>query len=224
MPATEYFALDALSSSIMGELKKSAKHALEAIRRNKHEKTKKHYRIGRAGHVYILEPDKFDAQYSICDLDARTKSGKALLLEIQQAGKEVLSSDDMYSLDGCRKAIIDDEYASALLKTATHKELTLTYEEDGLLYKARLDAVTPIVKNQLTILDLKLVRNAHISKFPGVVYDHGYHRQSAWYTDLLKRNIAGFGSGLSAGKFIFIAVEKEAPYCLGVYEIGRAHV
>ena len=62
------------------------------------------------------------------------------------------------------------------------------------------------------IVDLKTCQDASPEGFGKAIYNLGYHIQAAWY-------LKGVNQFSKATRFIFIAVEKESPHLVGVYEL-----
>jgi hypothetical protein len=60
-----------------------------------------------------------------------------------------------------------------------------------------------------TIVDLKTCQDASPASFAKAVANFGYQIQAAHYL-----------AGTLATRFIFVAVEKTAPYAIGVYELN----
>ena len=60
------------------------------------------------------------------------------------------------------------------------------------------------------IIDIKTTSDKSLSSFKSSAYKYGYHRQAAFYLD-----------GFQAKEFIFVVIEKKAPYNVGVYIAGE---
>jgi len=91
-------------------------------------------------------------------------------------------------------------------------EVTLSWEENGVLCRARLDWLT---HDRAHIKDFKTSRNAEPFKFSrGSFFDYGYDLQAAWYTRGVR---ACFGTDPT---YELAVVEKEAPYSLIVFDCG----
>jgi len=83
-------------------------------------------------------------------------------------------------------------------------ELTLAWEDDGVLCRARVDYLSA---DRRVIRDFKTSSNAEPFKFSrGSFFDHGYDLQDAWY----RRGVrACFGVDAT---FELVVAEKDAPY------------
>jgi hypothetical protein len=84
--ADEYYAIDAVSNSLISKILKSPAHA-KAYLDNQPAPTKA-MEFGTAFHAAILEPKEFAEQYVVFSGDRRTKEGKAAYEELMDSEKE----------------------------------------------------------------------------------------------------------------------------------------
>jgi hypothetical protein len=84
---------------------------------------------------------------------------------------------------------------------------------EGMLLKGRVDIVAIDQHGATTIADVKTTEDASIEAFSKTIAQYGYAQQAAYYMDLL-----------GASHFVFIAVEKTAPYAVGVYCLDAASI
>jgi exodeoxyribonuclease VIII len=83
-----------------------------------------------------------------------------------------------------------------------------TDETTGTSCKCRIDAFN---KTNGLVIDLKTSDDASPVAFPRTCAKYGYHGQAAYYLD-------GLASvGAYSSKFIFVVVEKSAPYPVSVF-------
>ena len=201
IPASEYHAIDAISNSLISRILKSPAHA-RAYLDTPPEPTKA-MEFGTAFHSAILEPDTFAATYAVFSGDRRTKEGKAAYEALQSAGKLILTAEDMSVIQGMQKSVFTHVAAAELLSEG-EAELSVTWQDDsGFLCKCRPDWWI-----DSTLVDVKTTEDASPEGFTRAIVKYGYHRQAAWYL-----------RGTGAKRFKFIAVEKSAPYAVGVYEL-----
>jgi hypothetical protein len=210
LPAADYRARPEINCSGLKLINKSPLHYRSGLDQPKEET--RAMLIGSAVHTATLEPHLFDQQYAIMPegLDRRTKEGKAAFADLEQSGKIILSHDDYR--DVCRIAISvqDHETASLFLKDG-HAEVSIFTEIEGIPAKCRLDWLRPGV-----ICDLKTTDDASPSGFARSCANYGYDMQAAWYLDCAE------AAGISIDAFVFIVVEKSAPYAVGLYELDAA--
>ncbi|MDZ7703343.1 MAG: PD-(D/E)XK nuclease-like domain-containing protein [Trueperaceae bacterium] len=74
-------------------------------------------------------------------------------------------------------------------------------------------------EGQWVIVDLKSARDASYWGFRKAIARRGYHSSAAMYADGVSQHVPG-----GVQRFLFIAVEKEAPFGIDVYEIDEAGV
>jgi hypothetical protein len=203
IPAVEYHAIDAVSNSLISRILKSPAHA-RAYLDNPPEPTKA-MEFGTAFHSAILEPDTFAATYAVFSGDRRTKEGKAAYEALQADGKRILTADDMSVIQGMQMSVYGHVAAAELLSEGK-AELSVTWQDDhGFLCKCRPDWW---IGN--TLVDVKTTDDASPAGFAKSIAKYGYARQNVHYIE-----------GTGTTDFIFIAVERTAPYAVGVYRLDE---
>ena len=215
MTHDEYLAAAGVSQSQLKDLAVSPLHyhARHVARTARREETAA-MRFGSALHALVLEPAEFDGRYVVQTWDARTKEGKAERDAALSSGRSVLDQDDAGTLSAMAEALAAHPVASRILAERVHTEHPIfwTDAETGLRCKARLDAVSAIGRAS-AIVDLKSTTDASPEGFARQVASLGYHVQAAHYLDGWR------ALGGDAGTFVFIAIEKAAPYAVAVYEL-----
>jgi exodeoxyribonuclease VIII len=171
-------------------------------------------RIGRAIHTAVLEPHKFNDEF-LClpDIDRRTTKGREMYAELvsQNPDKTILKPDDFNMALDVATSIRGNVHANYLLEGAmTEVTLDWTHPETGIGCKARVDGYNEELG---ILLDIKTTQDASRSGFPRKLFSYGYHRQAAYYLTGMQAN------GEKAQHFVFIAVEKEPPYAVGIYRL-----
>ena len=171
-------------------------------------------RIGSAFHALTLEPDLFENEYIYKPdfLNARSKEGKEWKATQEEAGKTVLNGDDRKQLEGMAQAIADCAPAKKLLDASGKAEQSFlwTDKETGLGCKCRPDY---LLVDGGTIVDVKTTVDASYRGFLKSISNFRYHVQAGWYLHGLEQ-----ATGIRPERFIFIAVEKTAPFGVGVYQ------
>jgi exodeoxyribonuclease VIII len=69
------------------------------------------------------------------------------------------------------------------------------------------------IHDNSVLVDLKTTENAGPNAFAKSVANFRYHVQAAFYTDICRE------SGIDVKAFVFIAVEKNPPFAVSVYEL-----
>lgn len=179
------------------------------------EKSSKALEIGSAVHCAVLEPERFALQYcAFPDVDRRTKEGKETLAAfyLEHPDKIYLSSDDFAQCLKVAEAVKANPLAAKLLAQG-EAESTISWQDPqtGVNCKARPDFVT-YVNGSRYIVDLKTTEDASKHGFSRSAFKYRYHVQAAFYCDGWKQ-----AKGEEVEGFVFIAVEKSAPYLVSLY-------
>jgi hypothetical protein len=156
--------------------------------------------FGRAFHLAILEPEVFSEQVAI--YDGKTKRGKAWdEFSETNKGKDIITEIEFECIKGMETALVGNEEIIEFL--VGKKEVAMVWEDSlsSVRCKGKVD-----ILNGNTIVDIKTTQDASFEAFRRSAYKYGYNRQAAFYLD-------GFG----AKEFVFIVIEKKAPYNIGVY-------
>ena len=157
--------------------------------------------FGKAFHMSILEPEKFITDIAI--YDGKTKRGKAWdEFSSENEDKTIITAVEFECIKGMEDRITN--VVPHLLEGI--KEVVNIWEEVGIKCKGKVDIHNPITN---TIIDIKTTSDKSLSSFKSSAYKYGYHRQAAFYLD-----------GFQAKEFIFVVIEKKAPYDIGVYIAG----
>lgn len=128
--------------------------------------------------------------------------------------RPIISLEQSTDIEGMRTAIIKHPAAALALKEGiTGKSLFSEDPDTGLQLKGRPDWMSGNA-----IVDLKTTYDASPSGFARTVANFGYAIQAAFYLDLANR------LNLKKDVFLFIVVEKDAPYAVGVYQLDEASI
>jgi exodeoxyribonuclease VIII len=171
--------------------------------------------IGSAVHTHVLELDQWDARYvSAPDgIDRRTKMGKAEweVFTTAATGRTVLSRADADLVMRMGHAVFAHPAAAMLLALPGKAETThmWTDEATGLQCKCRPDWLTD---DGRLLVDLKTTEDASPRGFARSIAQWRYHTQASWYLDGVEQS-----TGTRPEQFLFICVEKKAPYAVAVY-------
>ena len=160
-------------------------------------------RLGSLTHCAVLEPDELTKRYQLAP-DRRTKEGKAAVVEMAAAGIEAVSEADLAQALQMADAVRSNSTAALLLSNG-QAEQSFWWDDiaTGMRCKCRPDWF-----NGETIVDLKTCQDASAAGFAKAVAAFHYQVQAAHYL-----------CGTLAKRFVFVAVEKSAPYAVGVYEL-----
>ena len=159
--------------------------------------------MGSVVHCAVLEPGELLKRYGIAP-DRRTRRGKETAAAMQASGIEPVAESDLHQAQRMASAVRRHPMAAQLLQQG-QPETSVWWDdpETGLRCKCRPDWI-----NGRICVDLKTTTDASPRGFAKSVVNFRYHVQDAHY----------LASGLF-DRFIFIAVEKESPFAVGVYEL-----
>lgn len=168
--------------------------------------------FGNLVHCLVLEPHKFHDNFLIKPaMDRRTNAGKLAFNQFTSilAGRIGVTHEQIEQANAIAKAVKDNEIANALL-TDCHieKSIYFTHSDTGIQCKARPDAW-----NGSIVVDLKTTNDASYRAFQASAFKFGYFLQAGMIYKAL------FSIGVIMEKYVILAVEKEPPYALAIYDI-----
>ena len=165
----------------------------------------------QAFHTYLLEPDQFNEQYDVVH-GVRSKKMKE---EAAAEGKKLITGKQSINIVHWHDAVMEHEEAAKLISATGPIEQSGYWinKESGpyrFFCKIRPDKRVPIIK---TVVDLKTISTAKQPEvnleinFNRAIANYKYHWQAAFYLmgcSVLEKT--------KYQNFIWIVVEKEAPY------------
>jgi hypothetical protein len=190
-----------------------SKSGLDKIHRSPaHFKTKTKetdaMRIGRIVHEYILEGVQ---NYVTSPFDSfRTKEAREWR---DSQTKPIITTSELETIYAMREAVLRHPEAKRLLSDG-QPEQTFFFDEPttGAACRCRTDWMT----SDGIIVDLKTTDDASPKGFMRSVLKYRYHVQDAFYTDGVEA-----ATNSRPTDFVFIAVEKNAPFGVGVYRLSE---
>lgn len=126
--------------------------------------------------------------------------------ELAASGKIVLSEDDGEQVMQIAQSV--HAHPAAALLSNGRAEVAVFSEIDGVAVKCKCD----YLRDGAAIIDLKTTEDA--GDFNRSIAKWGYAQQAAWYMDVLA------AAGHPVRAFIFVVVEKTAPYAVALYELS----
>lgn len=225
----EYHSLPEVSKSQLDEMARSPAHFhARCIEKLVAREETDAMRIGTALHTAVLEPERFVSDYVVRPkYDRRTKEGKLAsdAFNREHADKTKLDDDDHALVLAMSHAIANHRAATLLFERSPLREVSYFWrdEDTGVECRCRPDAV---LDGGRVLVDLKTTEDASPRGFARSIANYGYHRQAAFYLDGVEAV-----TGVRPEAFVFVAVEKTAPYVVGVYaldidsiELGRRSI
>lgn len=174
---------------------------------------KKAFDFGTATHTAVLEPDLLSQVIVEAPaFNLRTKEGKTLRDEFaaEHAGKIVLVPEEFEAVHKIRDRVHSHPVAAGLLTGGrAEQSFFATDPETGELIKCRPDYLHA---NGFAMIDVKSTKNAAPAAFGKDCANYHYDISVPWYFDVLHALY-----GATPDHFIFLAIEKEPPYAIGIY-------
>lgn len=134
-------------------------------------------------------------------------------------GKIIISDEEYAKAEAIAAAIKAHPIASKLLAPGTGTAELSCYwvdEKTGVLCRCRPD----FWRHDDIVVDLKTTNDASPEGFAKSIHNWRYHVQDPFYQDGIRASIEQSGSDRKQPKaFLFVAVEKTAPYAVGVYRL-----
>ncbi len=208
LSSLDYHADGAIGSSMLKDALRSGHHYYmkwESAERPLPE-SKSYFRRGEIIHTAVLEPERFVSHYEVCAA-RNTKIGKEEEKAIRAQGKEPITHSEWALAQSIVQSVRNNVDASYLLRTGKAEQSFFWNDlETDLRCKCRPDWHD----GHSMIIDLKTTSSlASPSEFARTVANFKYHLSAAHYLEGVK----------GAQRFIFLVVEVEYPYNVGIYEL-----
>ena len=213
MPERDYHAHPALNAST---LKAVHKHPLKKVRHDLDNRPGYNpaFTLGSAAHRLILEGSG-DGIVLIDKPDYRTKEARVSRDAALAAGSIPLLPHEHDQVVAMCAAVKEDDTAGPLL-TGHKPEVSVFADLYGRPCKARLDAWhEDDGTGRSLIVDLKTTQDADPETFARTALKYGYDQQMSHYRDLMHVETGKFP------RFLFVLVEKTAPYLVSVVELDE---
>jgi len=190
------------------------------------EGDKHHFNVGKAAHDMLLMGDDWRTKYFVTPEGFSSGATKKFAVEIDErdaaieAGIPVLRYQDAQVVEAVTKAIGANKDAINALSNGL-PEMTLVWQdkETGVWLRARPDWTPNSIIQKApvrVVTDLKFLAQTHCRPhgFSKALFDFGYHQSAAFYDDGIEAIY-----GQRATNWLFVAVEKDAPHSVSVYEL-----
>lgn len=214
LPREDYDRIDAVNWSRLKAMLRSPAHYRHGLLA-KHVDTDAKKR-GRAVHLAILEPDRFQAECVVWTEGPR--KGKAWAkFSAANADREILTEKE-HDLCLQLSAAVRGSADAMRYLTGGHAEATMRWALESPAREAldgwRFDCKGRVDYVAAAIADVKSTKDASPAGFGREVWRYQYHCQAAFYAD---GHEAATGVRLP---FVLIAVETEPPHVVQVYRIS----
>lgn len=214
--AEVYHSWNAVSHSWLNRLHQSPAHLADLIENGGIESTPDQV-FGSAVHCIVLEPDEFPHRYAVRTegVSGVTKAGKEFAAMAEGAGMTILSATDGRWVEAVARRARFNARLSEWLHRKHETEVSLVWERDGYLCKARADLM---VSGLNIIADLKTTTTGSAAGFARQVARFNYHAQAAWYLDGIQR-LTG-----QVWDWWFVVAEKRRPFLVNCQAVPRDSV
>lgn len=201
IPHKDYLSAPGTSNSTLKHIRPTPAHLQHYLTHKDEEVASWDQIAGTLVHSAILLPDEPLPQIAIQPKTkgfANSNEGKAWIAEQESAGRIVMGEDKFKTVQRCiigaQKCqllcdIVKDSDCEVSLWDERQVELNEAAPVVPLLLKCRFDILPRDAK---LILDVKTTDDASEDEWQRAVERHGYHRQAAWYIDLLGEQRAWF--------------------------------
>lgn len=190
-----------------------------------------HFNVGKAAHDMLLMGEDWRKSYHVLPEGFTSNATQKFAKEIKErdaaikAGIPVLRYQDAKVVEEVTKAIGANRDAINALSNGL-PEMTLAWQdkETGVWLRARPDWLPNSIINGApvrVVTDLKFLAQTHCRPhgFSKALFDFGYHQSAAFYDDGIEAIY-----GQRATNWLFLAVEKDKPHSVSVYELPAQDV
>ena len=216
LSSEEYHALKALSAGFVWEFDAECpRKAWLASPWNDARKpvNATHFDIGTGAHLAVLEPELLRNRVVVHDFDTyHTKESRTIRDDAYAVGMTPLKPAEWATVEGIQSAILGHPTAHGLFKGGM-AEVSLTWEWDGMTCKARPDF---LAANSKYVLDLKTANTCNPRAISRKAATEGWHVRACWYMAGVKEV-----TGTLPDKYLFVVVEKDAPYLIEIFEMDQ---
>ncbi len=213
MSNEDYHAHEAISKSKLDLIEKSMAHFLDP---KKVERS--FFNFGAAVHDAVLLPEEFHSKYVKMPPEIKIRRGKEWdAFKAANSEKTILTADEYEEAMLFRDKILSHKICKNIFKDGEPEHSYFTELEvlgEKIKVKCRPDYVS---KN--CVIDIKTTLSAGFDEFSRSILKYRYHVQAAFYLDVVNKVL-----GTEIDNFIFVAIEKEHPFPIGVYVLDRESI
>lgn len=147
---------------------------------------------------------------------ASTKDAKAFIAEARIDGMVPVKADVLREIDAMSESVLTNASARAVLERPGVAEASAFARdpETGVWMRARPDFLPDQHQGRSILGDLKTAVSARPLDFDRTAADYGYDIQAEWYQKVIR-----LARGDEDTAFVFVLVEKTAPYLVSVCEL-----
>ena len=213
----DYHSHPAISKSRLDQINKSILHYKEPPNYSTSS-----LEFGSALHDLVLQPDLFEKEYILQPFEIKIRRGKDWeAFQAENETKTILKQSDWERLHSIRDRIMNHPLCKRMLIGGEAEESYFTKygnitDSEPSLSNIELRCRTDYI-NKGIIFDLKTTVSAHPDSFRNSITKYRYNVQAAFYMDILN----AVDKENDYDSFVFIAVETNPPYAIGVYSLNE---
>jgi exodeoxyribonuclease VIII len=169
-------------------------------------------------HDSILLPSVFEEKYVCMPETIKIRRGKEWdAFKAANADKTILTAEEFDLARTIRDRVLSHKICSKIFSGG---EPEYSYFDEIVV-----DGVTvqrkcrPDYVSHSCLIDIKTTLDASYDAFKRSILKYRYHVQAAWYLDVVNSVL-----GAEIDTFIFVAIEKEAPFPIAVYMLDRESI
>lgn len=211
LPEAQYRAAEGISKSLLDWIappRTPAHYKAKCDGLIKDEQTPA-MRLGQMIHRAILEWDSLDYVVKPEGMNFATKEGKEWKAAQTNA---IITADEYQTILGMRDSVNAHPAVKRVLANARTEVSLFASGEDGVLRKARIDALP---ESGNVLVDIKSCQSADPDLMAKSVVAYRYDVQAAYYLDICRL------LGIDKSEFLFVCVEKQPPYAVAVYALDQ---
>jgi|694.fasta_scaffold17186_19 hypothetical protein len=211
LPEAQYRAAEGISKSMLDWIAppRTPAHYKAKVEGRIAEEQTPAMRLGQMIHRAILEPETVAGAWVVKPegMNFATKEGKEW--RVAQS-LPIISAEEAATITGMRDSVHAHPAVRRILAKARTECSLFANDADGMLRKARVDALP---ESGNVLVDIKSCQCADAEVMAKSVMAYRYHVQAAYYLDLCEL------LGIERSEFLFVCVEKQAPYAVAVYAL-----
>lgn len=177
--------------------------------------------IGSAFHKLLLEREDFYSEFAVMplEIDRRTKIGKEAYAQFLQDNqdKDIITQSDFEMIWDMCESVLSNKYSSQLLKGTHEQSMYFTDDFTEVRCKIRPDCYK-VVGDKVIITDFKSCKSAVAEDFMKDIVKYHYDLQAYMYRYGVSKTL---GVPIENISFVFVCVEKKAPYLMAMYEVTQ---
>lgn len=213
-----YHAHEAISKSKLDRVNRSIMHYLEPKNTEK-----SYFNFGSALHDSVLLPEHFENTYISMPESIKIRRGKEWDAFKESTTKTILTRDEISEVLILRDKILSHNICKNIFKDG---EPEYSYfgemEIDGVKVQTKC---RPDYVSKDCLIDIKTTICGRYDDFKRAINKYRYHVQAAFYLDVVNQVMKNNDPAwIDIDTFIFVAVEKEAPYPIAVYMLDRESI